>query len=192
MGTRGLIGFVIDGQVKATYNHFDSYPDGVGVDVLAFARHANEHIDTVGKAVRKLRAVDATEKPTAAQRASLERRGASPANVSTGSDWYAWLRDTQGDLQKVLDLGYFSDDAAFAQDSLFCEWGYLVNLDEQTLEAYRGFQRSPLHVAGRFREQHSNGEGYAPITLAKTYPLSSLPSDADFVAELEAFAEADR
>lgn len=34
MGTRGTWGFVADGDEKLTYNHFDSYPDGLGVDVL--------------------------------------------------------------------------------------------------------------------------------------------------------------
>lgn len=38
MGTRGFVGFVIDGQEKIGYNHFDSYPDGLGVDVLSWLR----------------------------------------------------------------------------------------------------------------------------------------------------------
>ena len=34
MGTRGLYGFRKNGVDKTTYNHFDSYPDGLGADVI--------------------------------------------------------------------------------------------------------------------------------------------------------------
>jgi hypothetical protein len=36
MGTRGLIGLIIAGKRHAVYNHFDSYPDGLGRDVVRF------------------------------------------------------------------------------------------------------------------------------------------------------------
>ena len=36
MGTRGLLGHIIRGRKRATYNHFDSYPSGLGVDLVAF------------------------------------------------------------------------------------------------------------------------------------------------------------
>jgi hypothetical protein len=42
MGTRGLIGFVIKGRRRATYNHFDSYPEGLGFDVLRFILSLDE------------------------------------------------------------------------------------------------------------------------------------------------------
>ena len=31
----------------------------------------------------------------------------------------------------------------FARDSLFCEYAYVVDLTRNTLEAYKGFQKSP-------------------------------------------------
>ena len=30
MGTRGMNGFISQGETKAAYNHFDSYPTGLG------------------------------------------------------------------------------------------------------------------------------------------------------------------
>ena len=38
MGTRGIVGFVSGGQEKLTYNHSDSYPSGLGVAVLEWAK----------------------------------------------------------------------------------------------------------------------------------------------------------
>ena len=42
MGTRGLIGFIIKGKRRATYNHFDSYPEGMGNDVIRFILSLDE------------------------------------------------------------------------------------------------------------------------------------------------------
>lgn len=42
MGTGGLIGFIIKGKARGTYNHFDSYPRGLGKDVLDFILFLNE------------------------------------------------------------------------------------------------------------------------------------------------------
>jgi hypothetical protein len=36
MGTRGLLGLIIQAQRHATYNHFDSYPKGLGSAIVQF------------------------------------------------------------------------------------------------------------------------------------------------------------
>lgn len=37
MSTRGLLGVIADNEfVVGTYNHFDSYSEGLGVDVIQF------------------------------------------------------------------------------------------------------------------------------------------------------------
>ena len=36
MGTRGFWGVRDNGRTRFTYNHFDSYPTGLGVDVAEF------------------------------------------------------------------------------------------------------------------------------------------------------------
>ena len=38
MGTRGCYGFRKNGIDKLTYNHYDSYPDGLGSDVVKFCK----------------------------------------------------------------------------------------------------------------------------------------------------------
>jgi hypothetical protein len=68
---------------------------------------------------------------------------------------YQCLREAQGRLDLFEEAGYMPDDASFAQDSLFCEFGYLVNLDDEVIEFYRGFQERG-HGLGRF----ADGPGY--------------------------------
>lgn len=42
MGTRGLIGFIIKGVRKAAYNNNDSYPSGLGNDIVRFISSLTE------------------------------------------------------------------------------------------------------------------------------------------------------
>lgn len=188
MGTRGLCGFVVDGDVKAAYNHFDSYPSGLGVEVLTWARYAD--LDDVTARARALRMVDEDSEPSDDDIRHLEHLAALRARRDV-SDWYVLMREAQGDLDAYLRAGVMLDGADFAQDSLFCEWAYLVNLDDRTLEVYRGFQTEP-HERGRFASQDAHTAGYAPVALLRTYALGALPGDDEFVDELAVLAAADR
>lgn len=56
MGTRGFVTFVIDGREKTAYNHADSAPEGLGLDVLRWLRDgAVNYPDTVVERARALR-----------------------------------------------------------------------------------------------------------------------------------------
>jgi hypothetical protein len=192
MGTRGFVGFVVDGTEKITYNHFDSYPEGLGVDVLAFLTANVADADKIAEDARRLRPVDENSKPTKAERLRFAKF--TDSGVSGGDDWYAILRRTQGDLAAILEAGVYGDAKDFPLDSLFAEWGYLVNLDDRKLEVYRGFQDAP-HDKGRYAKRQTAGlaEGqprqildntYYPCALVKTYDFDALPKGAQFVADL--------
>lgn len=147
MGTRGLDGVVLDGAVKASYNQYDTYPDGLGVATLASARKIAKlegaELDAYKQRWRQVKLVPEGEKPSAEDEKALTAKGYKPQNVSSGDDWYAWLRDNQGVLEAYLDTGYMLDSKDFGWDSLFCEWAWLINLDEHTFECYVGFQKEP-------------------------------------------------
>lgn len=42
MGTRGLLGFIIKGVKKGTYNHWDSYPTGLGLAIMRWIQSLSE------------------------------------------------------------------------------------------------------------------------------------------------------
>lgn len=171
MGTRGLVGFVIDGEVKASYNHFDSYPTGLGCDVV---KAVNAGIDA--DKVRALRMVKEDQKPTVDEQANLLKHANLGVSTGNPAEWYVLLRDLQGDLLGTLDAGYMIDSLNFAADSLFCEWGYLVNLDTETVEVYRGFVKDQSR--GRFAtmdfHKDHRVEQYLPITLLREVPFTQL------------------
>lgn len=182
MGTRGFVGFVIDGTEKIAYNHWDSYPSGLGTDVLDWLRKA--HLGGARRLAGELRVVDPTSTPSAEDIEKLRPY----ANTNVGSreitDWYVLLRGTQGNPAAMLDAGFIEDASDFPGDSLFAEWGYLVDFDAMTFEVYRGFQGAP-HEAGRFAARPPGENGYYPVRLAHSWPLTDLPSDEEFVSILE-------
>ena len=71
----------------------------------------------------------------------------------------------------------------FSQDSLFCEWAYVVDFDQNTFEVYQGFNEMPLEESERFytEGQKEDKNGMYPIKLFKSFDLSALPSEEEFL-----------
>lgn len=186
MGTRGMIGWVIDGEAKIAYNHFDSYPSGVGVDVLAWCA-ANQPGDDLRAKVRALRVVTHDTPVTDEDFLALSRFADLEVSTKDPAEWYVLLRKTQGKPALMLDAGVIEDASHFPFDSLFCEWGYVVDLDAETLEVYMGFQQA-RHTDGRFAQGDDaarEDRGYYPVRLVQTWLLADLPDEKAFVAALE-------
>jgi hypothetical protein len=180
MSTRGFITFVAEGVEKTTYNHSDSYPGGLGADVLKWLRAATDSLSALREQVVALRVVDEESKPTTEDIDRLRKYANQRVGTQDLSDWYVLLRETQGNPHAMLDAGVIEDGSDFPADSLFAEWGYVVDLDAQVFEVYRGFQHQ-RHSKGRFASRDGH-EGYAPVALVKSWPLSELPSDEEFGA----------
>jgi hypothetical protein len=188
MGTRGMLGFVVDGEKEIiTYNHFDSYPSGLGADVAEWIASVDDW-EAIRQQARDLTPVDEESKPTEDELAKLSRWHNSM--VSEGDDWYSLLRGTQGKPGEILDCGYWVPNNGFVSDSLFCEWGYFIDLDTATFEVYRGFQRSP-HESGRFAGRVRSKEPleYYPIKLVGSSSLGS--SAKRLIDEVEAAERAE-
>lgn len=192
MGTRGFMGVVIDGEMKIGYMHWDSYPDGVGKDVLETLR-ALLLVDTnddVAKLARGLKVVKQDTPPTPEEREALA--GYADQGVSTKSldEWYVLLRKTHGNFGETLRAGYIEDASDFPYDSLYAEWGYLVDFDTKTFEAYEGFQHKP-HNLGRFAKgsgpdrTKALGHNYFPCALVGMWSFDALPTSDEFVSALE-------
>ncbi len=146
MSTRGAVGFQLNNIIKATYNHSDSYPGGLGCDIAHFLAGLQPgELEMLKQQVSQLRWVKEEETPTSedkrrfAQFADLERSGKIPDN------WYCLLRQVQGvnSLPHILagKLTVLIDSTEFLQDSLFCEWAYIINFDDNSLDTYEGFQK---------------------------------------------------
>jgi len=195
MGTQGAFGFRIDGVDKLSYNHFDSYPDGLGREVVEQVKAvlATTKLNEMIENVRGLRLVNPSDDPTDEDR---EKYGVlSDSGVSTGADWYSLLRNAQGRVDLLLDgtLDVMTNGNSFVVDSLFCEYAYILDLDTAAdrfcLEFYTGFNKDP-EAPGRYA-QLRDGD-YCGVALAAEIPLDRLhtvPAD-ELVVELELASDA--
>ena len=188
MGTRGLYGVRKNGVDKCTYNHFDSYPSGLGNDVVKFC--ANNTVENLNKFFDNIILVLENSIPTEIQIKECQKAGYVDLSVSTQSneDWYCLLRNLQGNFkeyQKCIDSNskiYMTDGIDFIQDSLFCEYAYIINLDDEVLEFYEGFQKEP-QVGNRYGTKEDRG--YYPCKLALTIPLDEIDDVDRIVKKME-------
>lgn len=175
MSTRGAFGVRIDGQDKVTYNHSDSYPSGLGEDILGVTEALLVDRPKFERMARALRPVDKSKLPSPEDINYLRPWTNLQVSEQSTQDWYCLLRNTQGDLEAVLEAGLYEDGIKFMGDSLFCEYAYIINLDEDVLEAYKGFQKEPS--ASRFEASRPES-GYYAVKLMGVMPLNSLSPKA--------------
>lgn len=176
MGTRHLIAVQVDGEYKvAQYGQWDGYPEGQGVSILNFLRQLDgrQGLKAFAAAVRRCWFVDGNE---------VDRLRANGGEASNPQ----FSRNTSADLLPMIlgaedGLPLYSD-LEFAGDSLFCEWAYVIDLDENILEVFEGFNKEPLAAWERFVNVPRDHEEYYQVRRVATYPLGALPMPDEFVA----------
>lgn len=191
MGTRNLTVVVFGGVVRvAQYGQWDGYPSGNGVVILDFLRNkmnakffsgllrtkfiTNKEIEK--KWVQS--GVDVKSGMVSMDIAAVFKENHYHLSRDCGANVLEHIQNTSGNIE----LG---NEFKFGGDSLFCEWAYLVDLDNNCLEVYVGFNKTSLNGVGRFAHLEKSYEEYKPIKLIKTYDLDALPQKRDFVRELE-------
>jgi hypothetical protein len=186
MGTRGIFGFKCGQEYKLKYNHFDSYPDWLGNEVVKFAKRINRvnGWDELRDKCENLEVVDGRIHPTKDQKKKYERYANLQVNKRSLDDWYALQRNLQGgNMLTEVYSGYVDeifDERDFVKDSLFCEYGYIINLDDNTLEFYKGFA-TEAQPGNPFGENVTHvgydGTEYYPIEKVGDAPLDDIPYD---------------
>lgn len=193
MGTRGTYGVRVNGEDKLTYNHFDSYPDGGLGDwvVGAVKTILAEGTDKYTKLAADMRLVSQDSQATPEDIEKYKQFCDTSVDDGRAENWYVLLRLLQGDLLAQLRAGIMIQDNEFIKDSLWCEYGYIINFDDGVFEAYEGFQEKP-HSKGRYvprgkqkRELEriantladTSDKKYYPCALVAKYPLNAIPAD---------------
>lgn len=141
MSTRGAIGFIKNKQYKVSYNHWDSYLEGKGVKVVEFIK--NNSVERMNEIFDNIIMVNQTDIPSEKQEKEIlkfwKRNNLKsdwdPEHFGSGTkDWYYYLSVTNGYPEYYnKGLRYMTDDKEFINDTLFCEFAYLIDLDENKL-----------------------------------------------------------
>ncbi|MEN6550001.1 MAG: hypothetical protein ABFE07_28490 [Armatimonadia bacterium] len=197
MGTRNLTCVVVDGEYKvAQYGQWDGYPSGQGKTALDFLRRCR----SLKKFAEKVRAC------TWITEEERERRwveaGAKPKAEWVSIDVGERMNKLYPELNRDLAAGILGriykskqplqlvNELNFAQDSIFCEWAYVIDLDKGTFEVYEGFNCKPCTKAERFCRPDSvpqkscdGKKNYYPVGLVKRYSLKKLPTAKQFLKD---------
>lgn len=185
MGTRGTFGVRIGGKDKLTYNHFDSYPDGLGSALVAQIKAilVEKGKNWLEQKAIALVQIDTESKPSPAHINALRPYADLSVGRQSLDDWYCLTRKLQGDIRNTLEAGVMIENNSFINDSLFCEWGYIINLDDFTFEVYEGFQTKP-HKLGRYAN-NGHEDGYYPCALVAKFPLDDIPDGWEELVTME-------
>lgn len=153
MGTRHLIMVIKDQTTKvAQYGQWDGYPSGQGFMILDFFR--NNDLEKFRSQLDKVHWI--TEE---------KNKEVDDFNKSlSGWDSYKLFNEKYPELSRdtgsgILDIImktekelYLIDNSDFIKDAIFCEWSYIINLDDNTLK----------------------------VNFSKTFDLTKLPSNEEF------------
>lgn len=188
MGTRNLVAVIHHGEYKvAQYGQWDGYPSGQGYTICDFLQNKMD-LKKFKKATSECKFLTDNEVHD-----RWVECGASPDSDLVSMDvsakfkktYPALSRDTGATVLELIQNGarHLQNNIDFVGDSLFCEWAYVVDLDNQVLEVYKGFNKDPLDISERFhsfglpKESHRS-EYYYPVKLVKKLTFSEATKDA--------------
>ncbi len=130
MGTRGTIRIRYNGKVICFYNHWDSYPSGLGVNFLTSIKKLIEKYGMEGfiSKIKSLKIVTDLDKPTEEDKIALAPYTDLTVSSCSNDDWYCLMRKMQGNLESIIESGY-----AYHQDMDDEDFNYVLNIDTLTV-----------------------------------------------------------
>jgi len=144
MGTRGLFGFKYKGNYYLIYNHFDSYPSGLGANLIGEIKFMidNNLFNIWIRLLENIQIVDKSIAPTDEDILKLSVYADLNVSECSEKDWYCLLRKCQGSFKRVLESGYLLDsgfdDKVLLHGDIFIEYTYILNFDDNTFEVGPG------------------------------------------------------
>lgn len=186
MGTRHLIAVQLDGEYKiAQYGQWDGYPDGQGKEVVNFIKNKMNRVQFEEK-LREVKFLT-KEETERINKACDEFQRTCDGLLDFG--WYSGAfpmltRDAGAKIlervQHCIGKPRLINQIDFAGDSLFCEFAYVIDLDKNVLEFYKGFNTEPVPAGERFEkarvEVKPNGQKneYYPIRLVHGWTFDEI------------------
>jgi hypothetical protein len=183
MGTRHLIAVQKDGEYKvAQYGQWDGYLSGQGDSILKFFNENN--LETFRNKVDNC--FFGTQEQIDEAYAPYTNDGwmtMEQSDAFSKSEFAHLSRNTGADILDIIVKSneplMLSDQIDFANDSLFCEYAYVIDLDKDILEVYQGFNTDPLPEGARFTGKAKEDGDYQAVKLVASFPLANLPENFD-------------
>jgi hypothetical protein len=193
MGTRGITIVILGGEpVVAQYGQWDHYPSGQGITCLEFLQKGI--LDKLREKLKCCHFVTDDEQKRIEEfckSIGCENGWMSGEQAKLYDEKFPYFSRNHGSnilnviADSVDESILLHDQRDFAYDSLFCEYGYVIDLDKNTFEVFEGFSKKPIEKSERFYKPKSKDTEYYPIRLMKSYDLNNLPTAEEFLADLE-------
>jgi len=188
MGTRNITMVISEGKIKvAQYGQWDGYPSGQGIRALSFIRSCDAA--KFKRSIDKCVFLSSEDIKLLWNEFEPDDEGyVTYENSKKFSSKYQQLHRDAGSevLNLIYDGAYqLKDDQLFAADGLFCEWGYVIDLDKNTFEVYEGCSKDPLSEQDRFFHMQNGNDEYAPIKMVRSFDLCNLPTESEFLEIME-------
>ena len=190
MGTRNLTVVVKNEQVRvAQYGQWDGYPEVSGVGCLRILR---ENVDNLINGLSNCIEVDEdlhakmlahAEEKAGNDRTPEDLAAAGFMSMSV-SDVFEELypeqhRNTGFRILKMIADSktplYLSLNFEFASETLWCEWAYVVDLDNGKFETYSNRGEGGQGIFARLGED--------TVSMVASYDLDELPSDEEYMRQ---------
>ena len=179
MGTSAVM-YVYEGGKRrfAVLSSFDGYPSYVGANILGFVCNR--------KNVQKLRAsLDKLVLITPEDRAQYRERS---------NDWeYDYARSHPGYtmagdaefLQTLISSEGSVHTINWSNDMRLSDWAYVIDLDSNTFEVYKGMNKIPLEENERFYDGLPPKNDIYPFKEVAIFDLDDLPSNDEFIDKIK-------
>lgn len=211
MGTRNLTMILLDGEIKvAQYGQWDGYPTGQGNTIAKFLQKKLD-LEKFKNRVSEVRQITDKELEDRWVKCGAER-GANGVSMEVSDNFqknFPYLsRDCGAKILELIQDGVYrykeytkdfkavpkrvkrqvdaiNNSLDFAADSLFCEFAYLIDLDNEVVEFYTGFNKEKLKKSDRFHylSKKCKKDDYQPIKLHSTIPFSEFTVKAMEILE---------
>ena len=177
MNNKGCWGFHrgIENATKVTLNNLDAYPEFLGHDVVTFVKSSslkqlNEIFDTIIL-------TNHHDNPTKQQLKECKKITGLKVSKKTHYTWQYVLEDSQGkpNLYKK-GLKYMLNAKNFTTDNFRYDWAYIINLDENILEIYKGGNKKAPRSCSRYTTTIPK-EGFYSCEIVTAFPLEKIPDN---------------
>jgi hypothetical protein len=180
MGTRNLTCVVVDGKMKvAQYCQWDGYLSGQGKDLMEFIAKTMV-FSKFKKAIQKCTLLNQAQIEARYKEVGIDGEYMDENEAKQLTEKFpSFSRDTGAKLLYLIQekgVRDLIDSSSFAADSLFCEYAYVLDLDNKNLEIYRGFQKSEPKKNERFYylTKHTKKDDYKPIHLVHIFSFKDI------------------
>ncbi|CAA7257356.1 unnamed protein product [Cyclocybe aegerita] len=159
-------------RCHATYSDSDSYPSGLGTDIVKFILGLSGHEDymEMDKRVRQITWVDMNATPSPELQRKYSEMGFSEKRVVKLAEWWYLLYKLRGAAALPAiqsgNLEHMIESTDFLQEHILCEWAYFIDFENQTLETWT-FGHHVANVS--FQDLKRYGESYMDLLKRALY-----------------------